>query len=364
MNIEKIKKSQPLNQLRLTRTESDILKGIALLFLLIHHLFYIRNGRFDDIELFNNHYLINIIGQTFKVCVPLFVFLSGYGLTAGVETIEKINLKKFYKHRFSKLYFNYWLIWMIFVPIGIFVFDITFEKIYGNHIIIKFILDILGLINIIGNYGYNPTWWFYSCITLLYILFPITITACKNKWSSLALLLISVGLTFCQFTPLQPIRYYLLTFILGCYFRNGLIYKILPPPISHYTLKASNGQLSFWEISILIIMIGISIPIRFLTSYALVIDTLIAILIIFCFKNIKMHPYIHKSLRFCGKHSFNIFLFHTFLFYLYLPLFIYWHRNPLIIFITLLLFCLSISVIIEYGKDKLGYYKFLNRITN
>lgn len=336
-----------------------------MLFLLVHHLFYIQNGKFDDIELWGNHYLVNLIGQAGKVCVPLFVFLSGYGLTAGVEKAGTIDWKKFYIRRFSKLYFNYWLIWILFVPVGIVCFEISLGDRYGSHVISKFILDIFGLINITGHLGYNPTWWFYSCITFLYLFFPVIITACKSKWMTHVVLLLSVALVFTPFVPTAPIRYYLLTFVLGCFFCNGLIYNYLPSiTVSDYVFRATDGRLTFWEIVALIILIVLSVPVRSLMPYAMIFDTIVAILIIFCFKNIRMHPYISSTLGFCGKHSFNIFLFHTFLFYLYIPQLIYWHRNPIIIFITLLLFCLTISVVIERGKEKLGYYKLLKQIVN
>lgn len=222
------------NSLKLTTTDSNVLKGIALIFLLIHHLFYIRNGKFDDVEIYNGHYLVNMIGQACKVCVPMFVFLSGYGLTAAAEKLEKINLRQFYIHRFSKLYLNYWLIYILFVPIGVFALGMTFEKVYVTHVTEKAFLDFFGLINLTGNLGYNPTWWFYSCITVLYLLFPIIITVCRNKIGMHIILWGSVILVLCPFTPIQPIRWYLLTFVLGCYFRNGLIDNLLPPQLRNW----------------------------------------------------------------------------------------------------------------------------------
>jgi uncharacterized membrane protein len=57
-----------------------VLKGIALLLLLSHHLFYKNNGVYDDILLWKDHYLVQEIGIMSKVCVAIFVFLSGYGL--------------------------------------------------------------------------------------------------------------------------------------------------------------------------------------------------------------------------------------------------------------------------------------------
>ncbi len=223
-------------RLDLSTSESNVLKGLALLFLLIHHLFYIRNGKFDDIEISNGKGIVNMIGLACKVCVPMFVFLSGYGLTAVAERAEKINLKKFYIKRFSKLYLNYWFIWILFVPIGIFFFDITFDKVYGDHTTEKLILDFWGLINITGRLGYNPTWWFYSCIIILYLVFPFILAGCKNRLFTHLILWVSVALVFCPIVYVQPIRYYLLTFILGCYFRNGLIYILLPPPLRNWLI--------------------------------------------------------------------------------------------------------------------------------
>jgi len=351
--------------LRLTPTDSNILKGLGLLFLLVHHLFYIRNGQFDDVEILDGHYLVNMIGKTCKVCVPLFVFLSGYGLTAAAEKLESINLKQFYIRRFSKLYLNYWLIWLLFVPIGVFVFGITFEKVYGDNTVGKFILDFLGLINMTGEYGYNPTWWFYSCITVLYALFPFIITASKHKLPAHIILWGSVALVFCQWVPIKPIRFYLLTFIFGCWFRNGLITCLIPPPsIKQLGIRTIQGKLTYCESITLVAVTILMIPLRMIMPYALVFDTAITIMIVLTYKNIRLHPFLSKSLEFCGKHSFNIFLFHTFLFYLYIPQIIYWHRNPIIIFLTLLVLCLSLSYMIEYGKTKLGYYKVLQRINS
>lgn len=126
--------------------------------------------------------------------------------------------------------------------------------------------------------------------------------------------------------------------------------------------KALKGQLELRETVLLFTITLLAFPARLLIPYALVFDTVITILIIMLFKNIRLYPSVAKFMEICGKHSFNIFLFHTFLFYLYIPQIIYWHRNPIIILITLLFFCLIISYTIEYGKEKMGYNRFLKRI--
>ena len=145
--------------------DTNVLKGLALLLLLFHHLWYQDanadlngNGVIDGMEAYLQ--LVSISG---KLCVSIFVFLSGYGLAKSYRG----DLKYYFVHRFTKLYLSYWLIWVMFVPLGILFFNITFIDVYRNHVAIRAIIDFLGLSKSFGFYGYNATWWFYSCIILL-----------------------------------------------------------------------------------------------------------------------------------------------------------------------------------------------------
>lgn len=62
-------------------SDSYELKGIALLMLLFHHLFYIRNGLYDDIALGGTN-VVQYVALACKLCVAVFVFLSGYELAS------------------------------------------------------------------------------------------------------------------------------------------------------------------------------------------------------------------------------------------------------------------------------------------
>ena len=121
-------------KINLSITDTNILKGIALLLLLLHHLFYTKTGLYDDIIINKDLYLINELGRFGKLCVTIFVFLSGYGLTKQTIKNPIQSLGKFYKRRFSKLYLNYWFIWIIFVPIGVLFFERTFESVVPTAI--------------------------------------------------------------------------------------------------------------------------------------------------------------------------------------------------------------------------------------
>ena len=91
-------------------------------------------------------------------------------------------------------------------------------------------------------------------------------------------------------------------------------------------------------------------------------DGAITILGVILYCNVLMPRFIHSSLAFIGKHSYNIFLFHTFIYYYYFPEYIYWSKNPLIIYATLLMTCLLISIGIEKMKDLFCIKNLQNRL--
>ena len=80
------------NSLELSLNDTMLLKGVALLLLLAHHLFYQGIG-YNDIHLYGSHYLVKEIGIVPKLCVAIFVFLSGYGLTVNTDK-SLTNIKR------------------------------------------------------------------------------------------------------------------------------------------------------------------------------------------------------------------------------------------------------------------------------
>ena len=331
-------------KLELTTTDTNILKGVALLLLLLHHLFYIQRGLYDDIHLYDGHYFVNELGKFGKLCVAIFVFLSGYGLTVQANKMHKINLLKFYSHRFSKLYLNYWFIWLMFVPIGILFFHRTFDIIYINNIWEKLVIDILGLSYALGFYGYNATWWFYSCIIVLYLLFPF-IYKLLGKYSVL-LFVLGFGVYLLHMPVLRAINHYLISFVLGMITANGINVKSSPhclKYVNRYTLSVAFVLACFIR--------------NILGGYAILWDSFICLIGIVLFKKIKLLNVIARVLEFLGKHSMNIFLFHTFIYLYYFKEFIFWSRNPLIIYSTLLIVCIFVSIVLEFIKKNIGFYK-------
>ena len=218
------------NIIDLSIKNSNSLKGFALLLLLCHHLFYNVNDDYCDIYIGHGQYLFHSIAMQSKLCVAIFVFLSGYGLMRQVNG-GILNLRSFYQRRMTKLMMNYWLIWLLFVPMGILFFDRTFAIVYGEEfLVLKFAADILGISNAFGFFGYNATWWFYSVIIILYLLFPLL-----YKYRRYWVLQIIIGIVVYYLLPWRGIGMYLLHFCTGMAVANN---KITPPVIGiNYGLR-------------------------------------------------------------------------------------------------------------------------------
>ena len=159
-----------------TKSDTNAAKGVAVFLLLIHHLFLDYP---ETIAKIFNQFLPLLIGSCAKVCVAIFIILSGYGLTKSTE--KPTGLKKFYLKRLVRIYIDYWFIWAVFVPVGMLFFGRTLSVAYGSNSFLKLILNFSGMHKFLGVTGYNATWWFVSLIIALYLLFPL-IKTLLNKY--------------------------------------------------------------------------------------------------------------------------------------------------------------------------------------
>lgn len=326
-----------------TVKDTNIIKGIAVYMLLWHHLFYN-----SSVDVINGIYsLTGILAYYSKVCVAIFLVLSGYGLT---ESYKKKRLKAidFYKKTLKKLYLNYWLIWIIFVPIGVIFFERTFDSVYIKNITIKFIINFLGFQRIFGYEGYNATWWFMSLILGLYILYPLFIgTVRKNLNASILISFLIMFIPNIKIFGTEIIFVYsswIFPFVLGIFLSEKR------------TLDNIKNSKNKWKIPLLILLLVFLCIFRLFGKVitevridGFIAVTIISLIYIFL-SNIK---YISYGLEWIGKHSFDIFLFHTFIYYYYFSSFIYSFKYPLLIFINLLIICCIISYLLEKIKKSI-----------
>lgn len=291
----------------LTLQDTKVLKGVALLLLLFHHLWFTGNG-YDDVICLGHPVFLSI-GKFSKMCVALFVFLSGYGLTQ--KTLKDGGIKsiwRFYRHRYLKLMLNFWVIYLIFVPVGILVFGRTFTAVYGENWCIKALADFLGIHQaVIGHpNGYNATWWFLGVIIILYLIYPL-IWRYRRYWFIMIPLGIMVP-TVASFIPFfgpSLFGHYFMAFVCGFAFALK---------------KPDLGEVNLIEKLFLFLLFLFACFFRFYAWNPFIWDAGIITIGLVIYNFIRIPQWISVSLSFLGKHSYNIFLFHTFIYLLlFLP---------------------------------------------
>lgn len=314
-------------------------KGMALMLILWHHLFY---------EKPEMGFVVFQTALLAKVCVGIYVILSGYGLGESIKN-KKLDLVAFYKRRLVKLYMNYWLIALIFIPIGVFFMGRTLEGVFGDHVYYKLFIQMIGLhmFSDVG-YGYNATWWFMSLIIVLYAIFPFIFILTKKfkLWfvAFSALLL---------FVPIPLVNDWIFPFTVGVYLSqtDGFVKMVI--------WFDKQGKWRFLTLFIFTCFVAWYRQNGYLFDSVRA-DTFFAILLIlWTTELIVVSKMAKKAFEFVGIHSFNIFLFHTFIYYYYFPNFIYAFKYPVLIFAVLLGVCLVISVGIEAFKKKIAFDKIL-----
>lgn len=307
--------------------------------LLWHHLFY----QHPEFGLVTFH-----TARLAKVCVAIFVILSGYGFSESVKH-KNVGLFQFYKNRLIAIYSNYWFIALIFVFIGVFFIGITLQSAFTSHAYAKFIVQMTGFHRFVyDEYGYNATWWYMSVIIPLILLFPFIHDAVK-KYGLFALLCF-FALLIHEKPIVLVLNEWLLPFALGIYLsqRNHIS-----------TISRWLGTFGWWRY--IILLVAITLIAAFRTYSPLLnetkIDWLFGLLIIlFTFEFTTTAQLVNKPLYILGGHLFNVFLFHTFIYYYFWREFIYSFNNPILIFLVLLFLCIAISKVIEYAKEFIGFY--------
>ena len=301
----------------ISKDETVVLKGIGIIAMLLHHFYSCSPSLDADFIPF-----FTFLGTIGKVCVAIFLFCSGYGLsvqyrkkTQAITSPKEyiVETLKFLANRFCKFYLNYWFVFILFVPIGIFVFNITLPDRYGHsvNIIKRLFFDIIGIQD--AN-SYNITWWFNRLIILLYLLFPIWNFITKWSWW-VAILLSFVMMFLSPYVYESGLFTYTFSFVLGIswdYARNNqYLHKFIQ--LNPYLL---GFVLCLAILTLIILRTGEIFP----NFSGIKIDGFIVIS--FVLLTIVYAPKLTlctKILACLGKHSMNIYLIHTFLYYYWFP---------------------------------------------
>ncbi|MBT9777212.1 acyltransferase family protein [Clostridium sp. MCC353] len=335
--------------MKFDKTQTNICKGIAIILMIIHHIFPNMEG-----------YGLNVFGIWImpqlailgKICVSIFLFLSGYGLFESYKK-RSFEIKKFYVKRLKTIYINYWMVFIIFTSIGWFFYRNIFLSFlqYPFSPLKNLIINFLGIQYFYNGYmGYNPSWWFVSEILLLYLLFPLMKKMLENKKGTIILVIFAL-LFYSLFNKIQINDFYVnllyfCPFIIGAFFSKYEIFNIC---YKHLSIKKSN-IVCFVIVTCIISFFRIKVG---LNGWGIRIDCILAPL--YCL--IENYLYDNKNddkwynmLAFLGKHSFNIYLIHLFITNMYTTPYIYNLNSPFFMVTVTIMISLFFSYFIETIK--------------
>lgn len=360
-----------------TKENSLSLKGAAILMMLWHHCFL--SGRYKGFQILFYPFSqtqVEQIAAFFKICVPLFAFISGYGLLQTVlKGKDPVRCdSRWVLNRLYRLLKNYWFVvaaaWIVTFlidrrPVSIYKFNDSILLGVWNMI-----TDFFGIRHLFGQDPLTGTWWYMSAAVMYVILFPVLFASFRKFGSLITILLVSClpwitgsgfpgGTNFVSFLPAFTMG---MAFAWGGWFdrldqfRNNrsfsgkpfcsFLLRFLPETVllalccNLYSLLPTD---QYWNFKYLIVPVVVVLWLRDFVMHSPV-RTLDTILV------------------FLGKHATNIFLIHTFIRAYYLPDLTYGWGHFGLTLLFLLASSLALSYMVELLKKLTKYDQNMDRL--
>ena len=322
----------------LSRDNSTVIKGIAILMMLFIHLFDYGNAAL----------CVNLlhVGDTPLAawlagacnCVPYFLLLSGYGLACKYEQ-GKLE-PKHQAERTLFLYLHYWIVLAVFLTIGHFIYPERYPGGLGtlianmlgwhttyNHemwFLLPYVAISIASLGIIGLVERVDPYWSVGVTAVLNIVISLFI----NRNSAL----LNHNVALFQLLIFGQFLYY---FVVGVFLRRTTIGLNRPMP----------------QWAVISAMAVLTLLLCATKQYLLYMACAPLMVILFC--HINYPRLLLSMLRELGRKSMPMWMIHTWLSsYLFQPQ-VYSLRYPLLIFIALVLVSYLLSIPVMWVTDKL-----------
>lgn len=322
----------------ISKEYSYIIKGIAILLMLIHHFFtfprWIVSGGYSPNLLF-----AELFNSPTKLCVCIFAFVSGWAFA-----LQKMTYKKAVD-KIKKLYVNYWCIAIPAILLAIFICNFELS-------IIDIGKELLGLNSSVMIFAWYVPFYAVSLFAMAII------QRLLDKNTKIALF-VGVFVPIVLFTIMKrlPIPSEIQTLF------NNLRHWFPCIAIGYISNKYNwfekinclRQKLNHIFVSIVLIILC------FVGRYYISgLDFIYCLLLVFAIVNLKINinSFVGRSLYICGKNSTNMWFLHCLYFgdatrELVQPL-AYWAKYPLLIYIVAVLELLGTSGLINWIKKKIA----------
>ena len=361
--------------MKFTKEHTMQMKGIAIIILLFHHCF-LNAQRWATVPYeklattkgwgyypisfapFSSH-TIQYLASFSKICVAMFVFMTGYGMWISYESQKKkTTMSNYIKKRMVTLMTGFLIIFVVTeilaIPTG------RFIEVYGHDFrsVVYMIIDALGLAKLLGTPLFCLTWWYMSLAIVLIMIFPF-VHSIMEKYQWIVVVASIIVPRACGFGQSTDLFRYLLAYTLGMYFaQHDLLARIK----EKFMEQNVAGKLLYLIVS----LIGLAVIIKCRQNawigwkYLDFWDGFAAMyVIVISYIYILNGKWIVKGLGFLGKHSMNIFLIHSFYRDVFFHEFTYSFYYAWLDYIVLMAISLVTSIVLEWFKKLIRYEKFI-----
>lgn len=338
--------------MELTKQENQMAKGVAILAMVMLHLFCrLGDLPYTPLIWIGHTPLIYYLGLFGDICVPIYCFCSGYAQIL-LKGREQSQYRRSRWVRLFKFLLNYWIVLILFSIVGA-LFDKT-GAIPGS---VRIFLGNLFLYSL----SYNGAWWFVLTYAFLIALSPLFIRAAE-KMRPIPLFLVSGALYFVSyiFRFAYPLHFEVMlfqwaweqllligtsqfSFVLGMLFYQHKVISTLRTKICRVE-SDSRHKHSY----IYIYILPVSLFLVHCVIKSLIIAPITGILTLTCFYLWDKPLWAEKLFSFFGKHSTNIWLVHMFYYLVLFPDLVFAAKYPIPIFALMLVLSVVTSYLINW----------------
>lgn len=324
----------------MTKQESMMMKGVAILLMLFLHLF--NHADVVASQCVNFCYiqglpLANWLSHATNP-VSYYSFLGGFGLTIVNARGQDVNRYK----RIVRLFVTYWLSMIVFVTIGYFVNSVKYP---GS--ITTIIANATGF-----DTSYNGEMWFLLPYVSLQLLVP-ALFKLFDRFKTGYVLAVIYFINLCTsfvisrygaqylyvnhwiYNPLL-VFHLMFAFMLGAACARHNYFERIKVFVERYQLLSKYAYL----LLLLIIVFWCSVKVRFISAFLML--AVISLIVV-----AKKNQLVIKSLSYLGKYSTGMWMVHTYFCYYLYHNFIYSVKYPIFIYSLLIVISLLSAIIIQ-----------------
>lgn len=278
-----------------------------------------------------------------RLCVPMYLFLSGYGLYVSWQKNKKMRPFR----RVVLLYLNFWIVFIIFIGLGCFLQPGRYPGDFSS-----FIINFTG-----WSATYNNHWWFLLPYVGLVFLAPLMFELVK-RYHPVLVFCVS-GMIFLgsysavKFNQDYLVHHYIVynpiliincsfAFITGALCAKSDFFSHVSQHLSRFSSRMQYFiQAGILSLIVLLFVMQALLPVS-------IFGVLFSFIFIFAFINLYRPYWVDKIFTTVGRQSTNMWLIHGFFCCFLFQTFVYSFTYPILIFVVTLALSYVSGVMVDF----------------